>query len=605
MIDQHNNLQRSLRGQALDECVPCHITELEAYFEREDDNNFDDYYVCHYTNTKGARASREIVLSKSFAVKHKLALVSGTAHFCIPESFTNSDGQLEIQNDHSLIQELPERNLQQQQTNVPSGTKSLIAVRITTTFGEAPVETLEEMQGAIFGLGSNSALIPNASVVSQYKDVSHGNLILAPAEGVGIVNGAIEVQLDYQIQGAEIQTQLASRIQAAVEATLGKSLNQIADRFIFCLPNSATLQGSNYWTAFTYLFEPYSYYQQSRCTKLSVVMHELGHSFGFRHSGANGNEYGDESGYLGYAENMFGMPRKAFNAHKHWLSGWFRQRAVSVDPALKGSAIGGRLVSFVDYGDSHLTSHDVVLVKAGNLYIQYNRAKGYNVDTPEPYIDRVVITEATGDLEISWWKAALVTGDEYVYQNFSGNNSLVIKVCDQLTGLYDFALISLHMDDGMQSSACNGTEVFDPRINSGYSNGSFAWNGSASFHPFIAENSKLAENPGTSSSIVVGVVWGLVGVLVSLACYILYRLRSAKRLRAQRQTKARKQNEATQQKSDMLVGTEVAWAEATAKADALSDSESDETQKLDGESQSCPFSVHSSSIPGIQPLESL
>lgn len=31
-------------------------------------------------------------------------------------------------------------------------------------------------------------------------------------------------------------------------------------------------------------------------------MHELGHSLGFRHSGYDGNEYADESGYMGYAQ---------------------------------------------------------------------------------------------------------------------------------------------------------------------------------------------------------------------------------------------------------------------------------------------------------------
>lgn len=41
-------------------------------------------------------------------------------------------------------------------------------------------------------------------------------------------------------------------------------------------------------------------------------MHELGHSFGFRHSGTDGNDYADETGVMGYAVNKYGVPRKAF-----------------------------------------------------------------------------------------------------------------------------------------------------------------------------------------------------------------------------------------------------------------------------------------------------
>lgn len=42
-------------------------------------------------------------------------------------------------------------------------------------------------------------------------------------------------------------------------------------------------------------------------------MHELGHSIlGFRHSGLGNDVYADTSCYMGYAENEFGSPRKAF-----------------------------------------------------------------------------------------------------------------------------------------------------------------------------------------------------------------------------------------------------------------------------------------------------
>ena len=41
-------------------------------------------------------------------------------------------------------------------------------------------------------------------------------------------------------------------------------------------------------------------------------MHELGHGLGFQHSGVDDNLYADKSGYMGYAVNRVGAPRKAF-----------------------------------------------------------------------------------------------------------------------------------------------------------------------------------------------------------------------------------------------------------------------------------------------------
>lgn len=57
----------------------------------------------------------------------------------------------------------------------------------------------------------------------------------------------------------------------------------------------------------------YSYYQKSRCTKLSYVMHELGHSvLGFEHSSSRDDEFGDISCYMGFSRNVTAYPRKSF-----------------------------------------------------------------------------------------------------------------------------------------------------------------------------------------------------------------------------------------------------------------------------------------------------
>lgn len=48
-------------------------------------------------------------------------------------------------------------------------------------------------------------------------------------------------------------------------------------------------------------------------------MHEMGHGLGFKHSGRDENEYADKSGYMGYAINEFGMPRKAFVSSLYFI----------------------------------------------------------------------------------------------------------------------------------------------------------------------------------------------------------------------------------------------------------------------------------------------
>jgi hypothetical protein len=57
----------------------------------------------------------------------------------------------------------------------------------------------------------------------------------------------------------------------------------------------------------------YVYFQNSRCTKLSAVIHELGHSvLGFMHSSKGTTVYGDVSCYMGFTDNTVAFPRKAF-----------------------------------------------------------------------------------------------------------------------------------------------------------------------------------------------------------------------------------------------------------------------------------------------------
>jgi hypothetical protein len=197
-------------------------------------------------------------------------------------------------------------------------------------------------------------------------------------------------------------------------------------------------------------------------------MHEMGHSMmDFRHSGSGENEYGDKTGYMGYSTMRQGYPRKAFNAHKHWISGWFDDSAMAdIDLGQGESHATGKLLSFVDYQqqDQVATSPRApVILRVGNLYIQYNAAKGYNIDEDESVRSRVTIVEAVDSDSISDLKAILGQGEVYVHQTGDGNGlPLVIEVCGLgIEGSADLATLSIRLDSSLSTATTNPCNNMD------------------------------------------------------------------------------------------------------------------------------------------------
>ena len=144
------------------------------------------------------------------------------------------------------------------------------------------------------------------------------------------------------------------------------------------------------------------------------------------------------------------------NGHKHWISGWFADRAIEIDPFadlvdVDKSFIEKRLVSFVHYGDDNLQPEDAVLILvADKWHIQYNRAKRYNVDTKQP--NTVTVTTALRDSAVSDRRAALVAGQSY----FNGN--LVVAVCETVElgeNELDYAVIRIYQGTSDPANVCS------------------------------------------------------------------------------------------------------------------------------------------------------
>jgi hypothetical protein len=165
------------------------------------------------------------------------------------------------------------------------------------------------------------------------------------------------------------------------------------------------------------------------------------------------------------------------NGHKHWISGWFDSRAVEVEPLREGT-VSVHLAGFVlSLNDTSLSEDDAFVLRVGkDLYLQYNRGTGYNVDTMFP--NTVTITQDMGiDHDGSIHLAALSVGERYEFPNYSEKgHSLMIEVCRPQNSLPvgesgDFATISIHVDNGIDRTACS----YHPQGNLWASSAGFFW----------------------------------------------------------------------------------------------------------------------------------
>jgi len=406
-----------------------------------------EWFVRAHSDRMMHKSSQEVCLSGA-AVKFTAETGDGEVVMDEDNDSNNNLDNILINNDRQLFQ---------YDASVRYGTQRLLAVHIST-LTEQPDVAAEDMQMALFGTGSGTLRRGSVTVVEQFQEITKGQLLFTAANGPNIQDGVLKITLSTAgVAGEDVFKVIPSALSQTVQALGGTPLNQVADRVLFCLPSN-TLKGGKHWRAFTYLFGPYSYYQAATCSLLAVLCHELGHQMGFQHSGkGESNVYGDLTGYMGGWHG----PRMAFNGHKHWISGWFGPAAVEVDPQMSEHTYR-RLLGFVDYNiSSHgcLKEIDAVIVRAGDLYLQYNQAKGYNVDVRYP--NTVTITEADRESVVSDALAVLEAGDVYTYTNFDDDgHSLIVEVCMIFE---QHAVINLYLSlDGPQWACTSGAPSASP-----------------------------------------------------------------------------------------------------------------------------------------------
>jgi hypothetical protein len=237
-----------------------------------DEEHSDEHaYSCVVRSGSGSRSGERIgyyeaQVSEPFRALFADAVRRGNARFSLPLRFLDRDAQTATMPDGADLAEVHllepiggERGLQ---TEAPQeevadgarGAKTVLAVRVLAPDGSPP-ETADEIAAALFGIADDPDLLPTASVAAQYAALSHGQLSLLPAVGPGISNGVAEIQIDMNVRGSKIQSELSSHLLEKTAQALGASVDEVADRIVYCLPTGSLLQGRDTWTAYTYLFQ--------------------------------------------------------------------------------------------------------------------------------------------------------------------------------------------------------------------------------------------------------------------------------------------------------------------------------------------------------------
>lgn len=183
-------------------------------------------------------------------------------------------------------------------------------------------------------------------------------------------------------------------------------------------------------------------------------MHNKHISLHAGHSGElGGGEYDDDTCMMGNSYSSSYGAHKCFNGQKMWAFNWWPNKKKVVNPIADGPW-NGRLAAFVDVRSTTMP----VVLRVGNLYLVYNRAKAHNVEAHEK-ADMVTIVNAPTSSSNSLMRVGInaSTGkDSYSCDaEFEhGRFSVTIEVCKVVKGAGKVDYVELSIRRRNTPSTC-------------------------------------------------------------------------------------------------------------------------------------------------------
>jgi len=439
------------------ECLICQVAVVHIMMA--DDTGVSNYR-CFTDETQESDGKSEmsysINLPMHFVNRNKVMLDSGVSTICIVggSAIRTEFGKPDyvVIPPNADIHFVASRNINRQRRLTQTFGSRTVLVVLVKAPDSLQSNSVRSLANGTFGIGGQQY-----SVASQYSSCSAGKLNFIPASGypTRITNGVINIALPSSINDIYI-SDLENSMKIAAKVLLGiNDLNNHFSHIMFCMPRGTKIKGNDAktWSAYGITPGQYSYYNNNWCKSLSAKMHELGHNLGLQHSNENGITYDDRSCMMGYSYYDKGSPAMCFNGHKNFVLGWYADKQITVNPTTTSGAWSGKLVGFVDYMKASIDRNEYVLIISGNLYIQYNLAKGFNFQVQEK-ANMVTIATAPNSKSISTLLLSLSA------KQFVVIDSYVIEACetvDASSTAPKYVELSVRLET--QSSTCPNAKL--------------------------------------------------------------------------------------------------------------------------------------------------
>jgi len=307
------------------------------------------------------------------------------------------------------------RNEPQERRRSEEGDKLILAVKVIDVNGLAHPDSPTTISDNIFGTNGDPVNLKSQMFACSFGKLNIVNEYSVAIEGQVAAPGVIEVEIPISLTLNDRYT-IHDAVTVAVQDKLDLVLPGPFEQVMYVLENCYVGCG---WAAYAYINSWMSVYQGSYYAMAGVQMHEIGHNFGFAHSGGlDGQTYTDHTCQMGNPLYDDDIGKMCYNPAKNWAIGWYDSNKIEVNINTNFINHVETIIGIADFAANPEGRNVVIKLETGtsnDYFVGFNRAIGVNAQNDEADDEVTVILTGNNGIAYSqsYLQATLKQGESW------------------------------------------------------------------------------------------------------------------------------------------------------------------------------------------------